>query len=106
MDICEVRSYDPEDVGADALFRKLAPGSFTLNERYYKTMLPYWEMEGDKLTKLEILPIKVCRSEKPYNMAGVPLAADPMEIYDQLVYASKPYGTQFEIDGDIIRVKL
>ena len=106
MDICEVRSYDPEDVGADALFRKLAPGSFTLNERYYKTMLPYWEMEGDKLTKLEILPIKVCRSEKPYNMAGVPLAADPMEIYDQLVYASKPYGTEFEIDGDIIRVKL
>ena len=106
MDICEVRGYDPEDVGADALFRKLAPGSFTANERYYKTMLPYWEMEGDKLTKLEILPIKVCRSEKPYNMAGVPLAADPMEIYDQLVYASKPYGTEFEIDGDIIRVKL
>jgi len=34
----------------------------------------------------------------------VPLPADPMEIYDQLVYASKPYGTEFEIDGDIIRV--
>ena len=93
-------------MGADALFRKLAPGSFTLNERYYKTMLPYWEMEDGKLTKLEILPIKVGRSEKPYHMAGIPLAADPMEIYDQLVYASKPYGTEFEIDGDIIRVKL
>ena len=106
MDIYEVRNYDPEDVGADALFRKLAPGSFTLNERYYKTMLPYWEMEDGKLTKLEILPIKVGRSEKPYHMAGIPQAADPMEIYDQLVYASKPYGTEFEIDGDIIRVKL
>jgi poly-gamma-glutamate synthesis protein (capsule biosynthesis protein) len=106
IDICETRGYDPEDVGADALFRKLAPGSLTANERYYKTMLPYFEFEGDKLTKLEILPIKVCRSEKPYNMAGVPLAADPSEIIEQLEYASKPYGTQFEIDGDIIRVKL
>lgn len=106
MDICEQRGYDLADVGADALFRKLVPGSFTLNERYYKTMLPYWEMEGDKLTKLELLPIRVCPSQKPYNMAGVPLATDPMEIYDQLVYASKPYGTEFEIDGDVIRVKL
>jgi len=39
-------------------------------------------------------------------MAGVPLAADPSEIIEQLEYASKPYGTEFEIDGDIIRVKL
>ena len=106
MDICELRGYDPEDVGADAMFRKLAPGSLTAHERYYKTMLPYWEMEGDQVTKLELLPIKVCRAENPYNMAGVPLKADPMEIYDQLVYASKPYGTEFEIDGDVIRVKL
>lgn len=106
MDICELRGYDLEDVGADALFRKLAPGSFTLHERYYKTMLPYWEMEEDKVTKIELLPIRVCPSQKPYNMAGVPLPAAPTEIYDQLVYASKPYGTEFEIDGDIIRVKL
>ncbi len=106
MDICETRGYDPEDVGADAMFRKLAPGSLTANERYYKTMLPYFEFEDGKLTKLEILPIKVCRSQQPYNMAGVPLAADPSEIIEQLEYASKPYGTEFEIDGDIIRVKL
>ena len=38
--------------------------------------------------------------------AGGTAVSDPMEIYDQLVYASKPYGTEFEIDGDIIRVKL
>lgn len=108
MDIVESRGYDPLDYGAEAMFvkRKPLPGSLSSQSKYFKTVIPYWEMNGGNLTKLELLPIELGHSFDDYAGYGVPYTAEPESVYRELCTASAPYGTNFEVEGNIIRAIL
>ncbi len=72
---------------------------------YYRSVIPYWEMEGDKLTRLELLPIELNRTGVP-GIKGFPQPCDPGIILPGLQRACEPFGTGLEICGDKILVML
>jgi len=107
-DIVESRGYNPEHYGAEALFlhSKSPSGALGKNSIYFRSVIPYWEMDNGKLTKLILLPIKLGFSDSLYNFNGCPQPAEPSLIYDELVVAGKSYGTEYEIKDNIIEVKI
>lgn len=107
-DTIESRGYNPEHYGAEAMFihSKTPQGAMGKNSIYYRSIIPYWEIKNGKLLKLILLPIKLGFSNGPYNVNGCPQTAEPSLIYDEIVSASKSYGTKFEVKGNIIEVKI
>ena len=76
------------------------------NPVYYHSVLPYWEMEDGKITKLEMLPIELNMSDVP-GLKGYPAPCDPSLVLDDLRKASAEYGTEFFVnDKGLIEVKL
>lgn len=107
-DTMESRGYNPVHYGAEAMFihSKAPHGAMSKNSIYYRSVIPYWEMENGKLLKLILLPIKLGLSNGPYNVNGCPQAAEPSLVYDEIAAASKDYGTKFEVKDNIIEVKI
>lgn len=70
---------------------------------YYRSFIPYWEIEDGVLKKLTLLPIEL-GFKKPSGFCGFPSASAPEIIYEHLVKVSEPYGTKFKISGDLIEV--
>ena len=60
-----------------------------------QTIIPYWEMEDGKLTKLELYPVELIqdgnRSEE-----GLPLLSDNPEIFERLSKLSEPFGVKMQ----------
>jgi len=75
----------------------------------FKSIIPYMEFDGDKLTELTLCPIEL-GFDKPRTFKGVPYVANATQaedIYNELVRVSKSYGTKMTLGADgLIRVEL
>lgn len=60
-----------------------------------QTVIPYWEMENGKLTKLELYPVELImngnRSEE-----GLPILSKNPEIFERLSKLSEPFGVKMQ----------
>lgn len=74
-----------------------------VNPVYYRSVIPYWEMENGKLKSLELQPIELDMSSVP-GLKGFPHPCAPELLIDDLREASRPYGTEFSICGNKIKV--
>ena len=71
---------------------------------YQEAIIPYWEMENGKLTKLELLPI-TCYKQNNKSVSGLPVVNFDTNIAERLVELSKPYGVDMEVENGIIHCK-
>ena len=63
----------------------------------YEAIIPYWEAEDGKLTKLILMPIEL-NFDKGRSMGGWPRPKYDDGIIQRLAKMSQPYGTKIEID--------
>jgi len=75
------------------------------DHRMTETVIPYWEMEDGKLTRLELLPVEITHG-MPRSKSGLPYPAKDDAILRRLQEMSAPYGTKIEIVDGIGKVVL
>ncbi len=96
------------NAGLDVLFDARNAGG-TKGLCYQKVMfeavVPYWEMEDGKLTRLELLPIEL-NFDAGRSMGGWPRPKYDDGIIERLAEMSKPYGTEITIENGIGIVRL
>lgn len=63
----------------------------------FESVVPYWEAEDGKLTKLVLMPIEL-NFDKGRSMGGWPRPKFDDGIIERLAKMSEPYGTKIEID--------
>lgn len=63
----------------------------------FEAVIPYWEVEDGKLSKLILMPIEL-NFDKPRSMNGWPRPKYDDGIIERLAKMSEPYGTKIEID--------
>ena len=88
--------------GLDELFN--ARSDFGKKGLYYQRVMfeavvPYWEAEDGKLTKLRLLPIEL-NFDAPRSTGGWPRPKTDAGILERLAEMSKPYGTEIRIEAD------
>ena len=76
-----------------------------VNPVYYRSVIPYWATENGELKSLELMPIELEMSGAP-GLKGFPHPCAPELVIGYLRETSRPYGTEFEICGDKIKVLL
>lgn len=65
----------------------------------FEAIVPYWEMEDGKLTKLVLMPVEL-NFDKSRSMGGWPRPKYDDGILERLAEMSEPYGTKIDIvDG-------
>lgn len=67
------------------------------DRRMLESVIPYFELEGDKLTKLELYPIEMGFDE-PRFRTGNPRFSKEHGIIERLAEMSKQYGTVITVD--------
>lgn len=115
----EMTAFAPEDMyekyhltsdaGMEGLYRTRTK-DFTRglmeDRRVFEAIVPYFEMEGETLTKVELLPISLGFTESRCRK-GLPRVGFGQGILERLAEMSKPYGTQIDIGEDGIgRIRL
>jgi poly-gamma-glutamate capsule biosynthesis protein CapA/YwtB (metallophosphatase superfamily) len=81
---------------------------FAYDEKYWISVLPYMEYEGDKLTKLELYPVQLGQ-DKPRSQKGRPVMAKgelAEKILGIIKKLSEPYGTKITVKDGVGVVKL
>ena len=68
-------------------------------------MIPYWEAENGKLTKLVLMPIEL-NFDQTRSMGGWPRPKYDQGILERLAKMSEPYGTKIEIENGLGIVRL
>lgn len=94
------KQHLPADAGIDVLFdTRNCHGTRGLcyEKVMYEAIVPYWEAEEGKLTKLVLMPIEL-NFDKGRSMGGWPRPCYDGGIIERLAEMSKPYGTQITID--------
>ena len=71
----------------------------------FEAIVPYWEMEDGKLTKLVLMPIEL-NFDKSRSMGGWPRPKYDDGIIERLAKMSEAYGTKIEIENGIGIVRL
>ena len=67
--------------------------------RMFRSVIPYWETEGTKLTKLTLMPIEMTMDgNKSEN--GLPQRSYNPEIAEYLKGMCEPYGTKIVLEED------
>lgn len=88
--------------GMDELFDKRNHGGtvgLCYQKVMYEAIVPYWEAEDGKLTKLVLMPIEL-NFDQPRSMGGWPRPKYDDGIIERLAKMSEPYGTKIDIvDG-------
>lgn len=68
---------------------------------YQEAIIPYWEMENGKLTKLQLLPITCYKGENK-SLSGLPVVNFNTDIAKRLDKLCEPYGVKIvEENGEI-----
>lgn len=67
-----------------------------------EAIIPYWEMENGKLTKLELLPI-TCYKQNNKALSGLPIVNFDAGIAERLASLSEPYGVSMKVIDGVIR---
>ncbi len=100
-DMYEKQKMDPE-CGIEALFHARNAGGtrgLCYDKRMYEAIIPYWEAENGKLTKLTLMPIELNFGSGKI-LGGWPRPKYDDGILERLARMSEPYGTRIEIrDG-------
>jgi len=106
-DFLEMLGYSPNMTPQEVFARQHADASRSMEDSdiYYKGIVPRWEMEGGKLTKIELLPIEMGMNE-PLGLKGFPSPLAPSGLIEHLRMVCKPYGTRLTVNGNIIEVNL
>jgi poly-gamma-glutamate synthesis protein (capsule biosynthesis protein) len=81
---------------------------FAADPRYWRTVVPICNFEGNLLTRIEFLPVALGFG-RPMHARGIPRLAEgdeAAEILGDFVRLSEPFGTRIEIDGAQGRVIL
>lgn len=69
------------------------------DKRMFQTVIPYWETEGTKLVKLELLPVELAMAGN-HSQIGLPRFSMNPEIQEYLGAMSATYGTVIEKEED------
>ena len=100
-DMYEKQKMDPSQ-GIDLLFNDRNAGGkrgLCYDKVMYEAIIPYWEAEDGKLTKLVLMPIEL-NFDKGRSMGGWPRPKYDSGILERLAKMSEPFGTKIEIrDG-------
>ena len=62
-------------------------------DKMLETVIPYWETDGKKLTKLILKPVKASKGAGKH-IEGLPVPVDGKEMIERLAELSKPYGVK------------
>ena len=93
------------DVGIYELLKKRS-ANFTRGLMEEKIMteaiIPYWEMEDGRLTRLELLPIE-CGKHADKTTEGVPMVAEKPDFIARLADISAPFGVRMHIEDGIVK---
>ena len=69
------------------------------DRRMLISVIPYWETENGKLTKLTLMPFEIySNGDEPES--GLPRKCDGKEVYDYLSEMCIPYGTKLTLEDD------
>ena len=71
----------------------------------YKAIVPYWEADDSKLTKLVLMPVEL-NYGKPRSISGWPRPKYDDGIFERLAKMSEPYGTKIDIVDGLRVVRL
>ncbi|MBQ3579074.1 MAG: CapA family protein, partial [Firmicutes bacterium] len=69
------------------------------DHRVLEAFIPYVEIENDKVTKIELMPISL-GFEKEYWQMGLPEPGPDLNILERLKKLSEPFGTKIVIRSD------
>ena len=69
------------------------------DERMFRSVIPYWETEGTKLTKMTLLPIEMSMDGNK-SQQGLPFISNNPEIGEYLAGMCAPYGTKITPNDD------
>jgi poly-gamma-glutamate synthesis protein (capsule biosynthesis protein) len=81
---------------------------FTKDRKYWISVIPFMEYEGDRLSSLKLYPVELGQ-DKPRSQRGRPMFVDEKEgaeIVGIMKKLSKPYGTEITIEEGIGTVEL
>jgi len=67
--------------------------------RMFRAVIPYWETEGTKLTKLTLMPVEMSMDGHKSDV-GLPRRSYSPEIAEYLRNMCEPYGTKITLDDD------
>ncbi|MEZ4569549.1 MAG: CapA family protein [Thermomicrobiales bacterium] len=83
-------------------------GGFVADRRYWQTVVPVCQFEGDRLARIEILPVSLGQRAAPQRRGRPGLAEgnEAREILSDLVRLSEPFGTHIEMPGDYAEIRL
>ncbi|MBQ4160713.1 MAG: CapA family protein [Clostridia bacterium] len=92
----------PADETVHALLKKRSK-NFTVglmtDPRMFRAVIPYWETDGTKMTKLVLMPIEM-KMDGHKSENGLPRRSYNPEIYEYLKNMSEPYGTKLTLRDD------
>ena len=69
------------------------------DKRMFRSVIPYWETEGTKLTKMTLLPIEMSMDGNK-SQQGLPFISNNPEIGEYLAGMCAPYGTKITHNDD------
>ena len=69
------------------------------DKRMFRSVIPYWETDGTKLTKLTLLPIEMDMDGNK-SRQGLPYISKNPEIKEYLAKMCEPYGTKITENAD------
>ncbi|MGD2201200.1 MAG: CapA family protein [Candidatus Bathyarchaeota archaeon] len=81
---------------------------FTKDRKYWISVIPFMEFEGDQLSSLRLHPVELGQ-DKPRSQRGRPMFVDEeegAEIVGIMEELSEPYGTEITIENGIGTVKV
>ncbi len=100
--------YTKQNLTSDATVHELLKkrsNNFTRGLMFDKinseTIIPYWEMEDGKLSKLELLPV-TCSQNENKSTSGLPVVAKDAQFIKRLADMSAPYGVKMELKDGIV----
>ena len=69
----------------------------------FESVIPYWEMEDGKLTKLELHPVELGFGQ-PRSTSGWPRPAKDSSLSERIIDMSEAYGTKMILADGVIKV--
>ena len=94
--------------GLDAMFTNRSDGGkkgLYYQKIMFESVVPYWEAEDGKLTKLQLLPVELGFGQ-PRSHGGLPHPEPDGGILERLAAMSAPWGTKITVEKGIGTVTL
>lgn len=105
FEIAPYEAYEKQGLSDDAGVRELVckrsknyTKGLMRDRRMLESVIPYFEMENGKITRLELMPIEL-HFDLPTYLGGNPRFSKDHGIIERLANMSAPYGTKIKIDN-------